>query len=72
MNQLEKCPAVKTKRQKPRIGLPTPPGARYRLARQNRSEPRDHNYDLAFILTIGMNAHASDRKSGAFLFTKPS
>ena len=48
------------------------PGARYRLARQNRSEPRDHNYDLAFILTTGMNAHASDRKSGAFLFTKPS
>lgn len=32
----------------------------YRLARKNRREPRDDNYDLAFILTTGMNAHASD------------
>ena len=35
-----------------------PPAHRYRLARKNRREPRDHNYDLAFIPNR-MNAHAS-------------
>jgi hypothetical protein len=47
-----------------------PPAARYSPARKNRREPRNDNYDLAFILINGMNAHASDRKSGAFLFPR--
>ena len=33
-----------------------------------RREPRDHDNHLAFIPTTGVSAHASDRKSGAFLF----
>jgi len=35
-----------------------------------RREPRDHNNFLAFIPITGVNANASDRKSGAFLFNE--
>jgi len=41
----------------------------YRSDRQT-SESHDDNNHLAFIPKTGMDANASDRKSGAFLFSR--